>query len=118
MITIEIQVRGTRETATIRVNAERDSEGSVWMKRSEVEKLAFGLLYHAMHMDRYGEGFAYTNFIRKGSGQEVDVCYEEKNGRVHRLSTPRMVCDDIAEPFSGFGGDKMRFAYNDGKEVA
>ena len=118
MITIEIQVRGSRETATIRVNAERDSEGSVWMKRSEVEKLAFGLLYHGMDNDSSDTGFSYTNFIRKGSGQEVDVCYEDRAGEVHRLSTPRMVCDDIAKPFSAFGGDIMAFAYNDGKEVA
>ena len=117
MMTIELQVRGSRETATIRVNAMSDSNGEVWTTRREVENLAFGLLYHGMHNDYGNTGFAYTNFIRKGSGQEVDVCYRDVQFREHRLSCPRILCDDIAKTYSAFGGDKMAFAYNDGKEV-
>lgn len=112
MITIEIQVRGTRETATIRLKALSDCEGEVMTTRREVEKLALGLLYHGMGNDGSDTGFAFTNFIRKGSGQEVDVCYRDATGSVHRLSCPRLVCDDIAKPYGGFEGGRMSFEYN------
>ena len=112
MITIEIQVRGTRETATIRLKAISDCEGEVMTTRREVEKLALGLLYHGMNSYSSETGFAFKNFIRKGSGQEVDICYRDETGSVHRLYCPRLVCEDIANIYSGFAGGRMSFEYN------